>query len=56
MAGTAEKMLEYLLETRLAENKNEDPSGTCYKRDKIVWKSKNEIFVTVFAEDNHVSK
>ncbi|CAC5379061.1 RAPGEF4 [Mytilus coruscus] len=26
MAGTAEKMLEYLLETRLAENKNEDPS------------------------------
>lgn len=26
MAGTAEKMLEYLLETRLTDNKSEDPS------------------------------
>ena len=27
MAGTAEKMLEYMLETRLTDNKSEDPSG-----------------------------
>ena len=49
MAGTAEKMLEYMLETRLTDNKSEDPSGIItimvVTYDQLDWYVLNNGFI-----------